>query len=366
MVLGFGDGGDDGVMECVDVRTSVEYKVIVGRGILEQAGSLAADLLKTRRVLVWADDVVGPLYLERVASSFRGAGFWVETGIFPAGEGWKRLPTVEGMLERADLCGMTRADAFIALGGGVTGDMVGLAAALYLRGIDFIQIPTTLLAMVDASVGGKTAVNLESGKNLCGAFHQPRMVICDPEVLKTLPEAILAEGMAEVIKHGAICSPALLDRIQAGADPGDLVADNIRIKSGIVSRDEKEHGERKLLNFGHTFGHAIEKLSGFSIFHGEGVAVGMMIAALAAERHGICTSGVYRELREMLMKAKLPVTTKFTAAEIAENAMNDKKRAGDTLTLVLPAERGRCMLYPVGAGELKEWIACCDGEVTGV
>ena len=353
-------------MESVRIRTGVPYDAVIGRGLLDRAGELSAEVLRTRHVMILADENVAPLYLGRTEESFRKAGFRTESHVFPAGEDRKTLETVEDMLLSADRHGMTRADAFIALGGGVTGDMAGLAAALYLRGIDFIQIPTTLLAMVDASVGGKTAVNLASGKNLCGAFHQPRLVICDPDTLKTLPGPILAEGMAEVIKHGAICSPALLDRIAAGADPGDLIADNIRIKSGIVSRDEKESGERKLLNFGHTFGHAAEKLSGFTIFHGEGVATGMMIAAFAAEHHGLCAPGVYRELKELLQKAKLPVTTGFPAAEIAENAMNDKKRAGDTITLVIPAERGRCILYPVPAGEVKDWISCCDGEVTGL
>ena len=351
-------------MERIRVLTGTPYEAIVGRGLLASAGTLAAEVLRTRHAMIFADTNVAPLYLEQAAGSFRAAGFRAETAVFPAGEDRKRLTTVEGMLEEADRRGMTRADAFVALGGGVTGDMVGLAAALYLRGIDFIQIPTTLLAMVDASVGGKTGVNLVSGKNLCGAFHQPRMVICDPDTLGTLPEAVLAEGMAEVIKHGAIGSPALLDRIRAGEAPGNLVADNIRIKSGIVSRDEKESGERKLLNFGHTFGHAVEKLSGYTIYHGEGVAVGMLVAAWAAERHGLCVPGVYRELREMAARAKLPVTTGYTAAEIAVSAMNDKKRAGDTITLVIPKERGRCVLHPIAAGDLAGWIACCDGEVT--
>ena len=351
-------------MERVRVGTGVPYDVLIGKGLLRQAGELAGEVLKGRHVLIAADGNVTPLYLEAAAESFRAAGFRTDTAVFPAGEEAKRLQTVESLLEKADRCGLTRSDAFAALGGGVTGDMVGLAAALYLRGVDFIQIPTTLLAMVDASVGGKTAVNLTGGKNLCGVFHQPRRVIIDPDTLKTLPEAILAEGMAEVIKHGAIASEALLDRIRKGDEAGDLIADNVRIKSGIVSRDETEGGIRKLLNLGHTFGHAVEKLSGFTIYHGEGVAVGLMIAAWTAERHGWCPEGVYAELRDMLIQRGLPVTTAWTAAQIAENAMNDKKRAGDLLTLVMPAARGRSELRTVPAAELAGLIACCDGEVT--
>lgn len=352
-------------MESIRIQTGIPYDALVGRGLLDQAGSLARNAVRGNGMLILADENVAPLYLERAGTAFEQAGFRTGTFVFPAGEEAKRLNTVEAILTEADRQGLTRTDCFAALGGGVTGDMAGLAAALYLRGVDFIQIPTTLLAMVDASVGGKTAVNLVSGKNLCGAFHQPRLVICDPDTLDTLPPPVLAEGMAEVIKHGAICSGALLDRIRDGAAPGDLVAENIRIKSGIVSRDERESGERKLLNLGHTFGHALEKLSGYTIYHGEGVAVGMLIAAASAERAGLCAPGVYEELRELLRSRNLPVTTAFTAAEIAENAMNDKKRAGNSLTVVLPAERGRSVLKTIPASELRTLIACCDGEVTG-
>jgi 3-dehydroquinate synthase len=308
---------------------------------------------------------VAPLYLETARESYARAGFRTESWIFPAGEGAKTLDTVEKMACEADARGLTRGDLFVALGGGVTGDLVGLAAALYLRGADFVQIPTTLLAMVDASVGGKTAANLPSGKNLVGAFHQPRLVICDPDTLETLPPAVYAEGMAEIIKHGAICDAGLLDRIRRGEEIEKIVADNIRIKAEVVSRDEKEKGPRQLLNLGHTFGHALEKLSGFTIYHGEGVSVGLCVAALAAEKKGLCPAGVYAELRELLAGAGLPVTTEFTAVQIAENAMNDKKRKGDTLTVVLPTGRGRSELFPIPAAELAGLIACCDGEVTG-
>jgi len=353
-------------MESIKIQTGIPYDALVGRGLLDEAGELVRPAVRGRRTLITADGHVAPLYLERTRESFRKAGFQAEIFVFPAGETAKRLSTVECMLTEADRAGITRTDFFVALGGGVTGDMTGLAAALYLRGIDFIQIPTTLLAMVDASVGGKTAVNLPSGKNLCGAFHQPRMVLCDPDTLDTLPAPVLAEGMAEVIKHGAICSPVLLDRIREGSAAGDLIADNIRIKNGIVSRDERETGERKLLNLGHTFGHAIEKLSGYTIYHGEGVAVGMLIAALAAEHHGLCEDGVYAELKELISARGLPTGTSWSAAEIAKNAMNDKKRAGDNITIVLPEKRGYSVLKTLPAEKLREWIECCDGEVTGI
>ncbi len=352
-------------MERVEIKTNPPYEALAGRGLLREAGARAAAVLKGRRIMLVSDENVAPLWLDPARESFVRAGFTVAVFVFPAGEDQKQLATVEKLLEAADAAGLTRADAFAALGGGVVGDLTGLAAALYLRGVDFVQIPTTLLAMVDASVGGKTAVNLTGGKNLCGAFHQPRLVLCDPDTLDTLPPPIYAEGMAEVIKHGTLGGAELLDRIREGAPAERLIADNIRLKGSIVSRDERESGLRQLLNLGHTFGHAVEKLNGFGIYHGEGVSVGMMIAATAAEKHGLCVPGVAAELRSLLEAAHLPVSTPFTGAEIAAAAMNDKKRRGDSITVVLPAERGRCVLHPMPAADLAAFIACCDGDVCG-
>ena len=353
-------------MKSVEVRTGVPYRVLVGGGLLERAGEKSQELLRGRHVMIVSDARVAPLYLSAASRSFEAAGFRVSSFTFLEGEGAKRLTTVESLLDAADAAGLTRSDAFVSLGGGIVCDLTGLAAALYLRGVDYIQIPTTLLAMVDASVGGKTAVNLRAGKNLCGAFHQPRLVLCDPDTLSTLSPAVYAEGMAEVIKHGALGGGTVLDLLAAGASLEDLIAENVRIKSEIVSRDEREHSLRQLLNLGHTFGHAVEKLSGFSIYHGEGVSVGMMIAAWAAVRAGRCDESVYRELREWLIKEHLPVTTAYTAAEIASAAMNDKKRRGDRITVVLPAERGRCELFTLPAADLEDLIAPCDGVVTGI
>ena len=352
-------------MESVIVHTAQPYEVLIGEGLLEEIGPRTAEAVSGRRVMIVSDDRVAPLYLDRVERLYREAGFQTGHFVFPAGEGSKRLATVEQVLEAANAMELTRADLFCALGGGVVGDLTGLASALYQRGVDFVQVPTTLLAMADASVGGKTAVNLVSGKNLCGAFHQPRLVICDPETLKTLPEAVYAEGMAEVIKHAAIRDGGLLRRIREKESPVTVIADNIRIKSEIVSQDERETGTRKLLNLGHTFGHAVEKLTGYTIYHGEGVSIGMMIAARTAVERGLCPPEVYAELREALEAENLPVTTRFTAEEIAAAAMNDKKRQADQLTVVLPTGFGKSELFTLPASELAAWIACCDGEVTG-
>ena len=349
-------------MKQLTIPVQPAYDALLGEGLLAQAGALTAGAVGGRHVLIVTDDGVAPLYLEAARTSYAAAGFTVETFVFPH----KSLQTVEAVLLAADRAGITRTGLFAALGGGLVGDLTGLSASLYLRGIDFVQIPTTLLAMVDASVGGKTAVNLSSGKNLCGAFYQPRLVICDPAVLRTLSPELFAEGMAEVIKTGAICDEGLLSRIAYGDNLTGIIADCIRIKGEIVSQDEHDHGLRQLLNLGHTFGHALEKLNGYRIYHGEGVAVGMLIAAWAAEQHGLCEYGVYDELKAMLSMQHLPVTTPFTAGEVAENAMNDKKRRGDSLTLVLPSARGKSVLHPIRATELADFIACCDGTVTGL
>ena len=353
-------------MEKLTVAVNLPYDVLLGQGLLAEAGRLTAQAVQGRHVMIVSDDGVAPLYLAAAKASFVSAGFQADTFVFPQGENHKTLQTVEALLLAADRAGLTRTDLFAALGGGLTGDLTGLAAALYLRGIDFIQLPTTLLAMVDASVGGKTAVNLAAGKNLCGAFYQPRLVICDPTTLSTLSPALYAEGMAEVIKYGAICDAGLLDRIAASADMNTIIADCIRIKADLVCQDEHDRGQRQLLNLGHTFGHALEKLSGFAIYHGEGVAVGMLIAAFAAEQNGLCAPGVYAALRGLLTAKALPVSTPFTARQIAKNARNDKKRKGDSITLVLPVRRGQSILHPLPIDQLATFIACCDGEVTGL
>ncbi len=353
-------------MEALTINTKPAYRVLLGRELLERAGELSREALRGRRVLVVSDDNVAPLYLERVRESYARAGFAVDEYVAPHGEHAKSLNTLSDLLERAAALGLTRADAMVALGGGVIGDLTGLAAALYMRGIELVQLPTTLLAMVDSSVGGKTAVNLAAGKNLCGAFYQPRLVLCDTGALATLPREIYAEGMAEVIKYGAICSPWILDELARGGDLTAVIRECVRIKGDIVERDERDLGLRQLLNFGHTFGHAIEKLSDFGMYHGEAVSVGMLIAARVAQAQGWCADDVYGELHALLSAQSLPLTTRFTAAEIAAHAMSDKKKQGARLTLVLPERRGSCALREIAASELEALMAPCEGLVTGV
>ena len=250
----------------------------------------------------------------------------------------------------------TRSDAVAALGGGVTGDMAGFAAASYLRGISFIQIPTTFLAAVDSSVGGKTGVNLKSGKNLAGAFHQPSLVICDTECLKTLPEETFADGVSEAVKCGMLENFEMLEKMQSEYDVEEIIAQCVEIKRSVVCEDEHDTGMRQLLNFGHTIGHTIEKNSGYTITHGHAVSMGMAAITLAAERDGIAEKGTYEYLCSVLKKCRLPIDCPFSAEDIYSVALSDKKRNGNSITLVLPEKVGKCILYKTDTDKLLDFI----------
>ena len=261
----------------IPVGVAPAYEVSIGPGLLQKSGTRLKPLLGECRVAVITDSTVALLYLETVLQSLEQAGFATCSHVFPAGEGHKTLSTLSDLLEFLASQHLTRTDCVAALGGGVTGDMAGFAAAVYLRGIRCVQLPTTLLAAVDSSVGGKTAVDLTAGKNLAGAFSQPAAVLCDTDCLKSLPADVFADGAAEAIKTGVLCDETLFALFEDGtltADPGEVIARCIAYKAGVVERDEKELGERKLLNLGHTVGHAIEKCSGFTIPHGHAVAGG--------------------------------------------------------------------------------------------
>lgn len=247
----------------------------------------------------------------------------------------------------------------MALGGGVTGDLAGFAAATYLRGVDLVQAPTTLLAAVDASVGGKTAVDLPEGKNLAGAFHQPALVVCDTDAFSTLPEEALACGMAEQIKHGVIADEALFQMLSAGR-PDDMaaaVARSVAIKGAIVAGDEHDNGARQLLNLGHTAGHAVELLSGLAVPHGQAVAIGMALVARASAAYGWCAPDVPGRIEAALVQNGLPVRCPFGAEALARAVLHDKKRRGGTVTLVIPEAVGRCALRPVPVESLAPFLA---------
>ena len=339
------------------VNASVKYEILTERGILSRCGELVAAVLDKCRLLIITDDNVDRLYAKTVIASLEENGFSCIKYVFPHGEKNKSMENFEKILEFATENRLTRSDAIVALGGGVCGDLAGFTAASYLRGIKFIQIPTTFLAAIDSSVGGKTAVNLKSGKNLAGAFHQPSMVIIDPDTFKTLEPHYYSDGTAEAVKYGILTDEDLFEHFKSREiDIETVIAKCTKIKSGIVERDEFENGERKLLNLGHTFGHAIEKLSGLTVTHGHAVAIGMMIAARSAEAFGICEKGVSEKIEEVLRLNGLPYKTKYSAEEIYSVSLNDKKRSGNSITVVLPEKIGKCCLKKLTLDEYREYV----------
>jgi 3-dehydroquinate synthase len=321
----------------VGVRTpDGEYEVLIGQGLLEGLPELLRSAAPAHRYALIADDRVAGLYGERLADALRAAGAPVELLTFPAGESQKSRESWAALSDAMFAAGLGRDSAVLALGGGVTGDLAGFVAATYMRGLPVVQIPTTLLAMIDSSVGGKTGVDTPAGKNLIGAFLQPRLVVADTAVLRTLPDTELRAGLAEAIKHGAIADREYFDWIggSLGAimacDPDSmarLVLRSVEIKAEVVGRDEREAGPRKTLNFGHTVGHAVEALSGFRLLHGEAIAIGMMVECAIGEALGVTAAGSGEALGDLLERAGLPtrVPADFAAARVLAGTRSDKK-----------------------------------------
>ena len=349
-------------MNAIHISASREYDVLIGRGLLDRLGEQALRVLKGRHVAVVTDSNVAPLYLGRAWTSLKNAGFEVSTFSFPAGEENKNGKTYLALLNFLAEKRLTRADALVALGGGVVGDLAGFTAATFLRGIDYIQIPTTLLACVDSSVGGKTAIDLPAGKNLAGAFYQPSLVLCDPDLMESLPENVFADGCAEVIKYGMLGSGELLDKLQVNHARSQLeyvIAKCVDMKREVVEGDEFDTGKRQLLNLGHTFAHSIEKLSRYEIPHGSAVAMGMRLIARAAMEKGFCGRECLDVLEDLLKKHALPLHTSFAADDLADIALSDKKRSGGSITLAVPCGYGESRLYKISVDELFSWA--CDG-----
>ena len=342
-------------IQTIPVGTEPPYAVSIGPGLLERCGYLLRDTLSPCHVAVVTDSTVAPLYLNTVTAGLEQAGFTVSSFVFPAGEGSKNFSTLSEIVEFLAREHLTRSDCVAALGGGVVGDMAGFAAAVYLRGIRYVQLPTTVLSAVDSSVGGKTAIDLTAGKNLAGAFLQPAAVICDTNCLTSLPAHVFADGAAEAIKTGVLCDEPLFALFEDGTlttAPADVIARCVAYKAGVVERDERELGERKLLNLGHTVGHAIEKCSGFTIPHGHAVAAGLAIIARSAERLGWTDVPIAGRIAACLAKNALPTATEYSPEALAEAALSDKKRAGGDITLVVPRRIGQCTLRKMPVTEL--------------
>ena len=345
-------------MERVRIRASTSYDVLIGPGLVRRAGEEIAKVTGPCKAAIITDDTVCSLYGETVAGSLREAGFDAEAWAFPHGEKSKTMDTLSQALEWLGDSGVSRSDLVVALGGGVPGDLAGFAAAVYGRGIRFVQIPTTLLAAVDSSVGGKTAVDLAAGKNMAGAFHQPEIVLCDTDVISALPAALRRDGLAEMLKYGMLTDPDLFAALQTNGWEKDMervIARCVAIKRDYVAGDETDRGQRQFLNLGHTFGHAVEKCSGFAFTHGQGVGVGMVMAARAA---GIDPAPI----EDACLACGLPIRAPYSAKELADAALRDKKRRGGKITLVLPEAVGKCYLKTVPIEDLPAYFAKATGE----
>jgi 3-dehydroquinate synthase len=350
-------------MKEIKIGTARPYSVKIGAGLLDEAGHELSGILRAPRLALVSGEIVYPLYGERLRRSLVDAGFQVSVYLHPDGEAAKSLECYGELLGFLSENGFTRQDAILAFGGGVTGDLAGFAAATYQRGMDYVQIPSTLLAMVDSSVGGKTGLNLPGGKNQAGCFYQPRLVLCDPELLSTLPREQLRSGAGEVIKYALLRDPGLFDTLRRGLilpQAGEIIERCLRIKQEYVSADERDLGLRHFLNLGHTFGHAIEACAAYHIPHGCAVAAGMAMITRAAARKGICAEDTPHALSELLLQFGLPVVSEYTASQLMDAIRMDKKRAGDTLTLVVPEEIGRCRLLPVPLAEVPDWLRLAE------
>ena len=350
-------------MEAIKVGTaSRPYEVLVGTGLLERLGELVLAATGCARCCVVTETNVGPLYADAAEASLAAVGIDVAARLtFPAGEPSKTLATLGTLLEGLAERELTRDDAVIALGGGVTGDMGGLAAALYLRGIEVVPVPTSLLAMVASSVGGKTAVDLAAGKNLVGAFWQPSLVVADVRTLSTVSPDLFRDSCGEVVKHAVLADPTLLEELeQRPLSPEDdperlssVVARNVAIKRDVVSADERERGLRQTLNLGHTIGHAVEAASDFSLGHGSCVAAGLCMMARAAAARGWCDAETAVRIERCVAAHGLPTGTNLPTATLMRYAAHDKKRHGGDVNIVVPVEIGRCEVRRVSLEDLR-------------
>ncbi|MBP3918078.1 MAG: 3-dehydroquinate synthase [Clostridia bacterium] len=348
-------------MKTITVRASNQYDVKIGAGLLHSAGETLLSLnRKPCSVCILSDDTVYPLYGDTVTASLERAGFTVSHYTIPHGEPSKCLSVYGAFLNTLAQNHFTRTDWLIALGGGVVGDLCGFAAATYLRGVKYMQLPTTLLAMVDSSVGGKTAVDLPAGKNLCGAFYPPHAVLCDTNALDTLTPEIFADGMAEVIKYAMIFDRTLFDTLMADGkrfNREDIIATCIDHKRHVVEEDEFDRGMRQLLNFGHTVAHGIEQHSGYTISHGHAVAAGMGVITRAAEKAGLTEELCSHALQKLLSAFDLPADSPYDASALTEAVLSDKKRDGRKINLVLCKKIGSSFLYPCPVEDCEAFFA---------
>ena len=346
-------------MKSITISTSKAYCVTIGAGLLSTLGKETAALCKPGKAAILSDSHVWPLYGKTATESLKNVGFETVSYIFPAGESSKTGETYLSILNFLAEKHITRSDCIIALGGGVVGDMAGFVAATFLRGVSYIQVPTTLLAAVDSSVGGKTAIDLPAGKNLAGAFYQPKLVLCDTNTLNTLPNDIFRDGCAEIIKYGVLYDPALFAHLEQQGlsfDREYVIARCVELKRDVVMKDEFDTGDRMRLNLGHTFGHGIEAMSNFTISHGKAVAIGMAIVSRAAASFGICGHKTKDSILALIRHFGLPTDTSCPAPDIYRCALSDKKRSGGTVNLIIPERIGFCRMEPTPVEKLQSFL----------
>jgi len=347
-------------MNKIRVKASKKYDVLVKSGCFKDAGELIKNVFPKGKIAIITDDTVELLYASKLIESLKTSGFLdIFVFSFPHGEKSKNYKTLIEITEFLAEKNLTRSDLLIALGGGVVGDICGFAASIYLRGIKFVQIPTTFLAAIDSSVGGKTAVNLNAGKNLIGSFYQPELVICDPELIDTLDDIYFDDGVAEAIKYGAIMDKDLFELFENGDMKQNLekiIVRCVELKNIVVTQDEFDLGLRQLLNFGHTIGHSIEKCSGFKITHGHAVAIGMAIITRGSHKLGITPKEDAQRLENLIKKYGLPTECEFDTEALYSPAVSDKKRTYGDITVIVMKEIGKCVLHKIPIEKLKELI----------
>ena len=345
----------------VKIQTGNAYNVNIDRDILKNCGDMikAIPQQKYSRIAIVTDDNVAPLYLSAVRASIESAGFDVFEFIFPNGEASKNMNQAMEIAGFLSDNSFTRRDLIVALGGGVTGDLSGFVASIYQRGIDYVQIPTTFLAAIDSSVGGKTAVNIPQGKNLIGAFWQPRLVICDINTLSTLSSEVFADGTSEAIKYGCIYDASLFELIENGElkeKLAEVIIRCVQIKAEVVALDEKDNAIRQILNFGHTVGHAVEKLSGFAVSHGKAVAIGMSIISKAGEKSGLTAMGTSEKIDKILSENALPISHEYSTTDICKACLGDKKREANSINFIMLSKIGKSFVHPVATKNLNEFL----------
>ena len=346
-------------MQKVTIHASRSYDILIGSGLLETLGREAKKFPKVKKVCIVSETNVYPIHGAAAEKSLEENGFDVISYVFPAGEESKCGETYLSLLNFLAENRLTRSDLLVALGGGVVGDLTGFAAATFLRGVKFIQVPTTLLAAVDSSVGGKTAIDLPAGKNLAGAFYQPSLVLCDTDILSTLPREVFLDGCAEVIKYGVIYDRPFFDYLREAGPEFDrerVIKRCVELKRDVVMEDEFDTGNRMKLNLGHTVGHGVEARSHFGLSHGKSVAIGMAMVSRAAAKKGMLSQQDAETIQATLAAYGLPIRTEYPAEELVQYMLSDKKRSGSAIPLIIPTEIGHCEIVPTPVEALTAFV----------